>query len=78
MPCNNRTQHKIKMKIQLAMLEQEYQHMEVELEFTQKQVFLIRESMDEKQDRMRNLTRRLRIMENSDSNPHRESENEFR
>lgn len=59
MHCRHRAEHLSSIKFEIAEREHEIQLMQVDLEFSQKQALLIRQTIEEKQERMEQLIRRL-------------------
>lgn len=63
MPLQNRFNHTLQMKFDISEIEHEIQRMQVDLEYSQKQAMLIRQAIEEKQQRMEQQIRRLERMQ---------------
>ena len=63
MPLQNRFNHTLQMKFEIAEIDHEIQQMQVDLEYSQNQAMLIRQAIEEKQQRMEQQIRRLEKMQ---------------
>ncbi len=63
MPLQNRFNNTLQMKFEIAEIDHEIQRMQVDLEYSQKQAMLIRQAIEEKQQRMEQQIRRLEKMQ---------------
>jgi hypothetical protein len=68
MPIRNRFNRSLQMKFEVSEIDHDIQRMQVDLEFSQKQGLLIRQAIEEKQQRMENLIRRLEKTEQREAN----------
>ena len=63
MPLQNRFNNTLQMKFEIAEIDHEIQRMQVDLEYSQNQAMLIRQAIEEKQQRMEKQIRRLEKMQ---------------
>ena len=63
MPLQNRSNNTLQMKFEIAEIDHEIQRMQVDLEYSQNQALLIRQAIEEKQQRMEKQIRRLEKMQ---------------
>jgi len=68
MSMKSKVNHSLQIKFEVAEIEHDIQRMQVDLEYSQKQGLLIRQAIEEKQQRMENLIRRLEKMEQREAN----------
>jgi hypothetical protein len=68
MSMQSKPSRSLQIKFEVSEIEHDIQRMQVDLEFSQKQGLLIRQTIDEKQQRMENLIRRLERMEQREVN----------
>ncbi len=63
MPLQNRFNNTLQMKFEISEIDHEIQRMQVDLEYSQNQGLLIRQAIEEKQQRMEKQIRRLEKMQ---------------
>ena len=63
MPLQNRFNNTLQIKFEISEIDHEIQRMQVDLEYSQKQAMLIRQAIEEKQQRMEKQIRRLEKMQ---------------
>ncbi len=63
MPLQNRFNNTLQIKFEISEIDHEIQRMQVDLEYSQKQAMLIRQAIEEKQQRMEQQSRRLEKMQ---------------
>ncbi len=63
MPLQNRFNNTLQIKFEISEIDHEIQRMQVDLEYSQKQAMLIRQAIEEKQQRMEQQIRRLEKMQ---------------
>ncbi len=68
MPMRSKSKHSLQIKFEVSEIDHEIQRMQVDLEFSQKQGLLIRQAIEEKQQQMEQLLRRLDKMEQREAN----------
>ena len=68
MSMQSKPSRSLQIKFEVSEIEHDIQRMQVDLEFSQKQGLLIRQTIDEKQQRMENLIRRLEKTEQREAN----------
>ena len=68
MPMRSKPNHSLQIKFEVSEIDHDIQRMQVDLEFSQKQGLLIRQAIEEKQQRMENLIRRLEKTEQREAN----------
>ena len=63
MPLQNRFNNTLQIKFEISEIDHEIQRMQVDLEYSQNQALLIRQAIEEKQQRMEKQIRRLEKMQ---------------
>lgn len=63
MPMRSKFNQSLQMKFEISEIEHDIQRMQVDLEFSQKQALLIRQAIEEKQQRMEKQIRHLEKMQ---------------